>query len=195
MTTVKQLERTWTAKQYERLYKDLVECRAEAGLAFEFEADWSLPAAAMAVVRMDELSQAHVPLCRQLIGALLGRQLADGSWGDPAVTALCLRALLCSQGSGDAVARAVAFFAKLQKPEGLWPKFPVRRMAEDPYVSAFIAYQLGDQSAFRAAVRMDDLIQWFELNEPFLDEKTRALWNHAARRCVGRGRTAALVWS
>ena len=49
MITVKQIERTWSAKQYERLFRDLVECRPEAtlALALDFDAEWSSPATAM----------------------------------------------------------------------------------------------------------------------------------------------------
>ena len=35
MTTVKQIERTWAARQYERLYRDLIMFRPEATLKAE----------------------------------------------------------------------------------------------------------------------------------------------------------------
>ena len=73
-------------------------------MTFESEGDWIAPSAAMALIRMDELMQSHVPLYRQLIRVLLSVQQADGSWGDPAATALCLRALLSGKGDGIAAA-------------------------------------------------------------------------------------------
>jgi hypothetical protein len=195
MTTIKQLERNWTSRQYDRLYRDLVACRPEAGLAMEFDGNGSTPAAAMALIRMDELSQAHVPLYGQLLRTVLAAQLLDGSWGDPATTAVCLRSLLCGHGNGAAIERGMAFLANLQKPEGLWPRFPLRRLPEDAEVSAFILYQLGDQPVFQAAVRLDDAIAWFESNGAFLDEPVRELWRRAQCRCHAPAREMAISWS
>ena len=195
MMTVKHLERTWSTRQYERLFRELVACRPEADLPLEFDAGWAAPAAAMALIRMDELTQSHVPFYRQLLKMLLAAQQADGGWGDPATTALCLRALLCGEGHGVAIERGMAFLAKLQKPEGLWPKYPLRRMPEDACVSAFIVHQLGDQAVFQAAVRMDDLTAWFESNEPFLDQPVRELWHRTTRRHPAPVRMMALCWS
>jgi hypothetical protein len=183
MITVKQMQRTWSARQYERLFRDLVAYRAEATLDLDFEGAWAIPAAAMAIIRMDELNQAHCPLYAQLIRALIAAQQLNGGWGDPALTALCLRALLCCQGHGQAIERGAAYLGNLQKDEGLWPRFPLRRMPEDSYVSAFILLQLSGDEKFRTAVRLDDAVSWFERNEPFLDSATRDVWRRAARRC------------
>jgi hypothetical protein len=196
MTTVKQIERSWASRNYERLYRDMISCRPEAGLSIDFDGDSSAPAAAMAMIWMDELSQSHAPLYSQLLRSVLASQLPDGSWGDLGATALCLRALLCGRGQGEAVERGVAFFAKLQKDQGLWPRFPLRRMPEDAAMSAFVLYELGDQPAFREGVRMADALRWFESNERFLDDDARKLWQRAARRCRTGGRTLAMpVWS
>ena len=200
MVTVKQIERSWSGQQYERLYRGLVSCRPEADLNLDFDANWSIPAAAIALIRMDELSQSHVPLYRQLLKMLLAAQQIDGGWIDPATTALALRALLCGAGNGLAIERGMAFLANLQKPEGLWPRFPLRRMPEDALVSAFIVFELGGQPAFQSAVRVDDLAAWFDANEPFLDKATRDLWRQAARRCRApvpsvSTRMMALSWS
>jgi hypothetical protein len=195
MTTVKQLERAWSAKQYERLFRDLIACRPEAGLPLQFDAGWAPAAAALALIRMEELTQSHVPFYRQLLTTLLLAQQADGGWGDLPTTALCLRALLNGEGHGLAIERGMAFLANLQKPEGLWPTFPLRRLPEDACVSAFIVYELGDQAPFQSAVRMDELLAWFEANEPFLDQAVRDLWRRAARRCHAPGRGMQLSWS
>jgi hypothetical protein len=183
MITVKQIERAWTARQYERLFRDLVACRVEASLKLEFDGGWATPAAAMALVRMDELSQSYVPAYGKLLRAILAAQQVDGGWGDLGTTALCLRALLCSNGHGLAIDQGMEFLATLQKPEGLWPRFPLRRMPEDPAISAFILLQLGGHAAFQSAVRLADALAWFELNAPFLDAQTRELYDRAARRC------------
>ena len=195
MMTVKQIERSWSAKQYERLFCDLTVSRSETVSMIEAEGDWSIPAAAMALIRMDELIQSHVPLYRQLLQVVVASQGTDGSWGDPAITALCLRALLCGKGQGLSIERGMDFLARLQKPEGLWPKYPLRRMPEDAVVSAFILFELGDQPTFQSAVRMQDVVEWFESNEAFLDGTARELWSQAARRCRAKLPEAVMSWS
>ena len=61
------------------------------------------------MISLDELEQAHNPLSRKLLNVLLVGQERDGGWGDPLTTALYLRALLCGQGQGEAVQRALAY--------------------------------------------------------------------------------------
>ena len=181
MITVRQIERSWSGKQYTRLLRELLAARPEGVLAMHFESGRA--AAAMAIIRLDELSQSHAPLCAQLIRSLLTSQEADGGWGDPAVTALCLRALLCGNGQGIAIERGMAYLAALQKPEGIWPREPMRRMPADTLVSAFILYELADDTAFRAAVRVEEAVNWFNANERSLDMEAHRLWEHAKARC------------
>jgi hypothetical protein len=195
MMTVKQMQRTWAARQYERLFRDLIEYRAEGTMGLDFEGAWATPAAAMAIIRMDELTQSHAPLCGQLVRALIAAQQPDGGWRDPALTALCLRALLCGEGHGRAIDRGMAFVGNLQKDEGIWPRFPLRRMPEDALVSAFVLFELGDQPAFHAAVRAEDAVRWFERNEAFIDGGARELWRRAARRCRVPALVAEPAWS
>ena len=98
-------------------------------------------------------------------------------------TALCVRALLCGGGQGAAVERGLHYLATLQKPEGIWPREPLRRMPADAFASAFILMQLGERDAFRRAVRFDDAIDFFTANAPAMDPDARRLWTHAAVRC------------
>ena len=70
MTTVRQIERYWNAKEFRKLFRDLVAARPEAMLRLDIEVRAPL-ATAMAVIRLDELSQAHVPLCGRLVRAIL----------------------------------------------------------------------------------------------------------------------------
>ncbi len=183
MITVKQIDRTWTARQYERLYRDLITFRPEANLTPEPESGWAAPAAAMALIRMDELDQSYVPLYSRLVKALIACQQADGSWGDLVTTALCCRALLCGQGEGIAIDRGIAFLANCQKSEGPWPRIPLRRMPEDAAVTVAILTHLGADPAFQSVVRLDDVLAWLQLNEPFLDLSTRQNWSRISRRC------------
>jgi hypothetical protein len=183
MQTARQIERFWNAKQYDRLAKELLAARLEASHRLITELSQNVPAAALALIRMDELNQSHHPLTQKLIHCLLAAQESDGGWGEPLVTALCLRALLCSRGQGVAIQRGMTYLAAMQKAEGAWPLVPIRRTTEDAFVSAFILFQLAGDPSFRAAVRFDDAVQWFVQNEPNLDEDTRRLWQRASLRC------------
>lgn len=183
MTTIRQIERAWVAKDYDRLLHELLMARPEASLRLGFSTGLALPTAAMAVVRLDELSQTHVPLYGRLIRTIVAAQEADGGWGDPVVTALCLRALLCGGGDGVCIDRGMGYLANLQKAEGLWPAVPLRRMPADPFVSAVILQQLGDAPAFRSVVRFADAVLWFEMHEGGLDDETRRVWELARVRC------------
>jgi hypothetical protein len=183
MMTVKRIERAWNAGAYQRLFRDLAMCRPEAALESQSEQGWEVPAAAMAIIWLEELSQTYVPLYGKLIRSLIAAQQPDGGWGDVATTALALRALLCDNGDGLAVQGGLDFLTRLQRPGGIWPSFPHHRLPEDPQASAILLYHLGDQSAFQAAVRMHDATAWFERNGDTLDRPVADLWRRASRRC------------
>src|SRR5688572_3608149 len=53
-----------------------------------------VPISALAMIRLDELSQAHHPFYRRLLNVILTSQQSDGGWGDLLTTALCVRALI-----------------------------------------------------------------------------------------------------
>ena len=186
MTTVRQIERYWTSKSYARLFLELTAARPEGLFRLEPGAARAPLAAAMAVIRLDELTQSHVPLYGRLVRTILTAQEADGGWGDPATTALCARGLLCGRGDGLAIQRGLTYLANLQKSEGIWPNLPLRRMPADPHASAFILLQLGDDSGFRQAVRLAEAVQWFQAHGDELDEETRQLWDRARVRCRPR---------
>lgn len=187
MMTVRQIERSWNAKDHAKLFRELVAARIESSFRLETEMARAPLAAAMALIRLEELSQSHVPLYVKLLKAILASQDADGGWGEPVATALCLRALSCGRGNGLAVERGMRYLANLQKDEGIWSNLPIRRMPADPHVSAFILYQLGDNPLFRESVRFRDAVVWFEGRDASLEEETFDLWDHARRRCRVRG--------
>jgi len=184
MTTIRQIERTWSSQQYDRLFHDLMACRSEGSLRMELDVGRTIAAAsAMAMIRMDELCQAHLPFYSKLVAAVIVSQEADGGWGDLTTTALCIRALMCGKGQGESIERGLQYLANLQKAEGIWPNIPLRRMPEEPYLSAFLLFQLGDQLAFQQSVRLVDALHWFDAHESELDADTRSLWERARLRC------------
>jgi hypothetical protein len=198
MMTVRHIERLWRAQAYKKLLHEMLRGRAEASICLEDELAGPLPAAAAAIVRLDELTQAHVPLYDKLLRTILAAQDKDGGWVDPMNSAICLRALLASNGRGQAIERGLLYLSAMQKPEGIWPKVGFRRMPADPLVSAFILLQLGNQERFRRSVRFLDALNWFEWHEHTLHDGARRIWHHASIRCrVARAASgqATICWS
>ena len=198
MFTIRQIERLWSSKQYRRLAVELLQGRPEASYRLEAEFGRAVPAAALALIRMDELAQSHHSLYRTLLNVLIVGQEADGGWGDVMTTALCVRALTCGDGQGVAVERGLAYLAQLQKSEGVWPKVPIRRMSGDAFVSAFVLFELGETESFRRTSRLGDAVDWFTGNLATLDPDTRRLWDRAAAKCRTRRprpADAAGLWS
>jgi hypothetical protein len=183
---VRHIQRLWSVKAYEKLLQHLLLPRAEASPRLMCELAGPVAAAAMVVVRLDEMTQTFAPLYAEAIRVIIAAQNSNGGWGDPMLTAVCVRALMCGRGNGPAIDRGLGYLADLQKDEGIWPNPPVRRLPADPFASAFVLMQLGDTDALRSAVRLADAVEWFELNELACDEPTRRLWSHAARRCALR---------
>ncbi|HEY7089931.1 MAG TPA: hypothetical protein VH518_17675 [Tepidisphaeraceae bacterium] len=202
MTTVRQIERLWNAAEYRLLLGEMLAGRSEASGRLLHELSGAVPTAAIVLIRLDELAQAHVPLYSKLLKIVLAAQDADGGWTDPLTTALCLRALMASRGDGTSITRGLNYLAQLQKPEGLWPQAPLRRMPADPFVSAFVLSQLGSDARFRRAVQFSRALQWFDLHAHGLEADPKRLWEHTAIRCQPQRAAArmadhqpALTWS
>ena len=183
MMTVRQIERLWGSNNYDRLFHELLTARPEAALRLGVDTTRPVCAAALGVIRLDELSQSHAPICSKLIRSIIAAQQEDGGWGDLVTTALCLRALLANGGNGVAIQGGLEYLVNLQKPEGIWPNIPIRRMPADPYVSALILFELAGQPGVASVVRLDDAVTWFENNQEILDLETRQLWSRAKLKC------------
>lgn len=183
MITTRQIERPFNDRQYRKLYQELITGRPEANAGLQNQLCHVVPLAALGMIRLDELTQSHTLLYRRFLNVLLTAQQPDGSWGDPVVTAVCLRALMNNNGAGLSAARGLAHLASLQKSEGIWAKEPIRRMPADALTSAFILLQLGDKADFRAGVRFDDALDWFAINAQAMDPAAKMIWSSAALRC------------
>lgn len=195
MITIRQIERLWGSKHYERLFRDLISNRPEGTIRAQMMLGQPMGTAAMGMIRLYELSQEHTPMYATLLRAILAGQQEDGGWGDAMTTALCCRALLLGGGVGAAVQRGLAYLASLQKAEGIWPNVPIRRMPADAYISAFVVYQLAEHVEFRNAVRFLDAINWFEEHESSLDAETQILWERASTRCRLHRAIETSLWS
>ena len=178
-------------RKYPRIVEELIAPRVELAASAELSEAPTATAAALALIRLDELHQAHASLCPRLIRCLVTLQQADGGWGDVAVTALCIRALSLQNGRGMSIERGVSYLASLQQPGGIWPKIPLRRMPADALVSAFVLLQLADHGEFRKAVDFEAAFGWFESHRWTLDSPAIALWDHARLRVPAQSTTRA----
>ena len=61
--TVRQIERYWVSRSYDRLFHDLLTARPEAALRLGVDTTRPVSAAALGVIRLDELSQSHASIC------------------------------------------------------------------------------------------------------------------------------------
>ena len=177
MQTVKHIERLWTARRYDALLRELSACRADADfLPLLQTGSLAVPAAAMGMIRMDELCQCGTPIYHKFLICLLAAQESDGGWGDPILTALCLRALLGSRGGGEAIEHGLSYLVDLQKDEGIWPRIPIRRMPADALTSAIVLSHLSHEQRFREAIMFDRAVRWFDDHSEQFDPQTRKLW-------------------
>lgn len=182
MLTVRHLEREYNSGAFSRLMRELLAARGEASPAVMAQLARPVPTAAMVMIRLDELGQAHVPLFGKLLRLCLQTQQSDGGWKDPLVTALVLRALRLTGGAGPAIDKGFQYLAQLQKDDGQWPAEPLRRMSGDAFVTAWVCFHLAGDADFRRVARLDDAMAALELLEPTLSHEARRLWTRAARR-------------
>ncbi|MBC8108124.1 MAG: hypothetical protein H7Z14_16175 [Anaerolineae bacterium] len=186
MITVRFIQRLWDGRNYDRLIGELLAARVESSPRINSRLTGSTAAAALGLIRLDELNQSHTPVAQKMLRCIIASQTTDGGqesgWNDPMLCALCLRALMTARGQGLAIERGLAWLATMQRPEGTWPAEPFRRMPGDALVSAFILMQLGGNEQFRSAVRFDEAILWFAARAEELDGEIVKIWHYASMR-------------
>jgi hypothetical protein len=180
--TVRFIQRLWDGGNYDRLIGELLAARVESSARINSRLTGSTAAAALGLIRLDELNQSHTPIAQKMLRCIIASQTNDGGWNDPMLCALCLRALMTARGQGLAIERGLAWLAAMQRTEGIWPAEPFRRMPGDALVSAFILLQLGGNGQFRSAVRFDEAVMWFAAHTDELDGEIVKIWHHASLR-------------
>ena len=155
MLTVKQIERWWQVQAFDRLIDELCVGRAEAVGGIRQLLTGAVAAAALAVIRLDELHQSHSQVSSKMIRYLIASQAPDGGWGDPVLTSLALRALSRGAGAGLSVERAIGRLGDLQRDDGQWPREPFKRFPSDPAVTAFVLFQLAETRTAAATTLID----------------------------------------
>lgn len=173
MLTLRQIEKWWTAKAYTRLLDELCAGRAEGVNGIRDLLDGSpdkasVAAAAMTIIRAEELRQSAHPHVGKMVRLLLDRQDRLGGWGekgpggtlatDSVITALAARGLAQS-GTGPAVDNALTRLADLQNQDGEWSAAATpgdeTGGLTDMAVTAFVLYQLATIRRPAAALLID----------------------------------------
>lgn len=153
MLTLRQIERFWNDSDFPRLARELLNGRVEFSLKTLADYSHRLPVAALAVIRIDEFGQSFHPAVQNFLRVLISAQNPDGSWGtdggDPAITALVLRALSTGRGQGVAIERGVIYLTQLQKADGMFPRVPIGRTDGDEFVTALTLHHLAQVPAAR----------------------------------------------
>ncbi|HEX8915090.1 MAG TPA: hypothetical protein VF796_22250, partial [Humisphaera sp.] len=182
MITARQIDRLFHGKDFSRLLHDLTSHRADALVRWDARASRHTLAAAMSAIRLDELNFAAHPLSGKMIQVVLAAQEADGGWGDPVTTALCLRALLAGRGDGVAVERGLSYLANLQQEGGSFPAGPFRRMPADAHATAAVVYLLAEHTPAWAVVDLGGAADWVDAHPDEQDVATRVVARHALTR-------------
>ena len=174
MITVRQIQRLWDEHAYRRLADLLGEGRSD--LANDApRGSPAVAAAALGIIRLDELGQSSHPVCARLIRSLLNAQQPDGAWGEIGLTVLAIRALRCANGEGEAIARGIQWLAELQKEDGAWPVEPVRRLPADAANTTCIPLPLANDPLRHAKARLAAALSWIPSHRHEMDAGTRRL--------------------
>ena len=183
MITLRQIERLWNAREYNRLTRELLAFRVEDSARLRASLDGATAAAALGLIRLEELNQAYATIALKFVRCIIASQDSQGGWDSPALTSLCIRALLTSSGHGLVIDRGIAHLAELQKSDGSWPREAIRRLAPDSFTTAFVLFSLGSSTLFRNAVRIEQAVTSFAGERGMeMDAITRRLWSHAVTR-------------
>ncbi len=154
-----------------------------------------VPAIALALRRLTDLTYGPTPVSRDMTAALLARQRPQGGFAagdadeaDPLATATAVAALNQILADHPAAAtdtvisardRALAALAGMQDDEGLFRCVDDRSDTQRGLVAAFILSLLASDEKFRPSVRWADLMSWFEQRLHRLDSDTTALYRLA----------------
>lgn len=186
MLTVRQIERWWRGGGHERILSELSAGRVEATGEVKTLLVGPVSAAALAVIRLDELNQSAHPLASEFVHYIITHENAAGGWADAATTALCVRALSCSRGHGVVIDRGLSALAASQRPDSLWARTSGNRIAEgDLHVTAFIVVQLVN-AGVRGAVRIEDALAAIDATDRAAEPGLMRLRSHAAHRMPRR---------
>lgn len=156
MTTVRQINGLLTDGQTGRLFAELCQYRSDVPPVLMGELGQSaLATAALAAIRLQELSQIQTSVYKNLIAKLVSSQESNGGWSNTLVTALVTRALLNDPCSRPAAIRGIVLLTQLQKDDGSLPREAIRRLPGDVAATAFVLVQLARSAEFSNRFRLE----------------------------------------
>lgn len=200
MLSLNLLEKLFDAQRFDRLLEGVVENGLPLPLPLRARLAASpVACAALGLRRLVELTYRPTTLSNTMTRYLLEAQDADGSYaGDPLATAAAVAALAAVRQDHqvddlallDAQERALAALSALQDDDGLFRFVDDRSEDQRALAGAFVLWLLGTHDAFRATVRLADLLNWFEDREADLPDAVHELWRMAR---AGQPALAALA--
>ena len=187
MRSVDLIERHFRAGRLDQLLHGLSANGMDLTLALRIRLSQH-PACALALAlrRLTELAYGPSSLSRTMTSRLLDMQDSDGSFAsDPLATACALAAFgqahaqqqhLVDPEIGPACQRALAALAAMQADDGLISHPCDRTWQQRAMVSAFILHLLAHDAEFRGAIRLAEMMDWFEQHQDQLEPETEQDW-------------------
>ena len=196
MLRVDRIERHYHAGETERLLRDVAENGLVLPLPLRIRlAQGPVPAIALGLRRVVEMTYGPTPLTRDMTASLLAQQRGDGAFDadaeidspDPLATATVVAALnrVIAEQPGErhlveqARDRALAALAAMQGEDGLFHSADDRDQRQRALVSAFIGSLLAGDEHFRATVRFAEWMSWYDERADLLERETAALYRLA----------------
>ncbi len=161
MTGQKQISGLFGDGRTKQLVAELVRYRSDVvpSLVKRADADPVL-AASLSVLRLQELDQTLFAVYRSLLKTLLAHQRPDGSFGDAALTAMAIRALLDEPSASAQLARAIDALSRLQRPDGAFVLDAPLRMPGDLPTTATVLYHLSRDVRCARILRIEAAARW-----------------------------------
>lgn len=189
MLSVNLLQRYFDASEFEKAVRILASNGTPAPLPLQARLAFPAPATGLMLRRLVELTYAATALSRSMTTLLIHLQRPDGSFAGssercPLATAAAaagLAAVARHHGPSDgadaeaALHRALAALASMQDDHGLLGGPDDRTTADRALASAYALTVLADEPALPHALRLADLVGWFEEHHTRLDRPTHRL--------------------
>lgn len=161
MTSVRQIDGLWSEGRTRQLVTELTRFRPDfpASLIDSLSSS-AVVAAALAMMRLQELDQTLFASYEGLERKLLASQAEDGSFGSIPVTALACRALLVEPTSSEALRKGLEYLGSMQREDGSFPIDSPRRLPGDLLTTALCIYHLSRDDRAKRALRFELAGRW-----------------------------------